>query len=93
MNTDTPETQAATYKSANGDGEEIPGADYVEANFALRLEQQRNDAMAKLNAANERIAKLEGIIRRAEVQFFQDGSDGSTAARMLTILNEAKNSK
>jgi cell division protein FtsB len=30
------------------------------------------------------------IINRASVQFFHDGTDGETAAKMLTVLNEAK---
>jgi uncharacterized protein YccT (UPF0319 family) len=36
------------------------------------------------------LARAHDIINRASVQFFHDGSDGETAAKMLTVLNEAK---
>jgi hypothetical protein len=35
-------------------------------------------------------AELHDIINRASTQFFHDGTDGETAAKMLTVLNEAK---
>jgi hypothetical protein len=37
-----------------------------------------------------KLARLHSVIERASVQFFHDGTDGETAARMLTVLNEAK---
>jgi len=36
------------------------------------------------------IERLRSIIRRAEVKFFEDGSDRTAAANMLTVLHEAK---
>ena len=43
------------------------------------------------NAEAKEIQRLNGIIRRASVRFFEDGtSDGETAAAMLKILDEAK---
>lgn len=39
----------------------------------------------------EELGRLNEIIRRASVRFFEDGtSDGETAAAMLRILDEAK---
>jgi hypothetical protein len=35
-------------------------------------------------------AELHDIINRASTQFFHDGTDGETASKMLTVLNEAK---
>jgi hypothetical protein len=40
--------------------------------------------------AEAELARAHDIINRASVQFFHDGSDGETAAKMLTVLNEAK---
>lgn len=40
----------------------------------------------ELNAANERIKRLESAIDRASKRFFDDGSDGKVAAEMLTIM-------
>ena len=37
-----------------------------------------------------KIDRLNRVIERASVQFFHDGTDGETAAKMLTVLNEAK---
>lgn len=42
------------------------------------------------DTAEKEIQRLNGIIRRASVRFFNDGSDGETAAAMLKILDEAK---
>jgi hypothetical protein len=36
------------------------------------------------------VNRLRDIIRRAEVKFFEDGSDRTAAANMLTVLHEAK---
>jgi hypothetical protein len=44
----------------------------------------------ELNAANERIKRLEDIINRAACAFFRDGSDGQVASGMLTILEEVR---
>ena len=51
-----------------------------------RLERQ-------LNAANDRIKRLEDRIRRASIAFFEDGSDASVASGMLAILEEERGKK
>lgn len=38
------------------------------------------------------LKRLRDIIHRADVQFFHDGPDGETAAKMLEVLNEADKS-
>jgi len=48
------------------------------------------DIERELNAANERIQRLEDIISRAAYTFFRDGSDGQVASGMLTILEEVR---
>jgi hypothetical protein len=45
---------------------------------------------AELTRLRAEVERLTDIINRASVQFFHDGSDGETAAKMLTVLNEAK---
>lgn len=47
----------------------------------------------ELNAANERIKRLEDIIDRAANRFFADGPDGKIATEMLKILEEVRESK
>ena len=54
--------------------------------FARQLERE-------LNAANDRIKRLENIIFRASTSFFEDGSDRVVAVAMLMILDEAKEAK
>ena len=56
------------------------------------LEQARLLGMSGEREADllGKIARLNRVIERASVQFFHDGSDGETAAKMLTVLNEAK---
>ncbi len=41
----------------------------------------------------ERIKRLEDIIKRAGYKFFEDGTDGRIAVNMLTILDEAREAK
>jgi hypothetical protein len=55
------------------------GVEIVFREFAQELERE-------LNAANERIKRLESAIDRASNRFFTDGSDGKVAAEMLTIM-------
>ena len=50
---------------------------------ALKAEAERDLLRAEVERCND-------IINRASVQFFHDGTDGETAAKMLTVLNEAK---
>ena len=54
--------------------------------FARQLERE-------LNAASDRIKRLENIIFRASTSFFEDGSDRVVAVAMLMILDEAKEAK
>jgi hypothetical protein len=45
---------------------------------------------ARSERAEAEVGRLIDIINRSSVQFFHDGTDGETAAKMLTVLNEAK---
>jgi transposase-like protein len=47
------------------------------------LTAERDELRAEVERCND-------IINRASVQFFHDGTDGETAAKMLKVLNEAK---
>jgi hypothetical protein len=58
----------------------------VAAEMSQEREHNANEA-SRLRAEMER---RNDIINRASLQFFHDGSDGETAAKMLTVLNEAK---
>ena len=53
-------------------------------------ERLRFGADADRRRLRAEVERLNDIINRASVQFFHDGSDGETAAKMLTVLNEAK---
>lgn len=76
---DTPRTDEAwMYDSDN--------IKTVGVDFAIQLERE-------LNAANDRIKRLENIIFRASTSFFEDGSDRVVAVAMLMILDEAKEAK
>ena len=44
----------------------------------------------KLEAANDRIKRLEDRIHRAAMAFFRDGSNGQAASGMLAILEEER---
>ena len=57
-------------------------AECAEAELAA-LTAERDLLRAEVERCND-------IINRASVQFFHDGTDGETAAKMLTVLNEAK---
>lgn len=57
----TPETDEAIYTSARYDGEEIPGFDYVEADFAKCLEQERDEAREAAALVPELVAALEAM--------------------------------
>jgi len=50
---------------------------------AMKAEAERDLLRAEVERCND-------IINRASVQFFHDGTDRETAAKMLTVLNEAK---
>jgi hypothetical protein len=81
-------------RDPNGTIWEQAAKDYARAEKAEAecLEQAR-----LLGKSGEREADLLGklerlnrVIERASVQFFHEGTDGETAAKMLTVLNEAK---
>jgi hypothetical protein len=74
----TPRTDEATYP-ADCLGKTL----VVNRNCAVALETELAHLRAEVERRND-------IINRASVQFFHDGSDGETAAKMLTVLNEAK---
>jgi len=59
------------------------GTGRVSVDFARRLERE-------LNAANDRIKRLEDRIHRASMAYFRDGSDGQVASQMLQILEEER---
>jgi len=77
---DTPRTDAEEYESQD---EPITKLGSVDAEFARTLERE-------LNAANERIKRLETIISRAINKFFRHGSNGTAASGMLDILGEVR---
>jgi hypothetical protein len=61
----------------------------------LRAELERTDVIYQRACEVEHqlraeVERCNDIINRASVQFFHDGTDGETAAKMLTVLNEAK---
>jgi hypothetical protein len=66
----------------------------VEFEKIILLAAQAADRNVELRRRAEKaeaeLARAHDIINRASVQFFHDGSDGETAAKMLTVLNEAK---
>jgi hypothetical protein len=51
---------------------------------------QRDAAVAERDQLRAEVERLNDIINRAGVQFFHDGTDGQTAEKMLTVLNETK---
>jgi hypothetical protein len=54
------------------------------------VQKWADDYTAELTRLRAEVERWNDIINRASVQFFHDGSDGETAAKMLTVLNEAK---
>jgi hypothetical protein len=57
------------------------------ANAIIRQQQLLDEENLRLQ---ERIKRLEDIIKRASNEFFRDGSDGKAANGMLTILEEVR---
>ena len=55
-----------------------------------RAERAEAELAAERDQLRAEVERRNDIINRASVQFFHDGSDGETAAKMLTVLNEAK---
>ena len=76
MISDTPRTDAAYFKQ---------GATMYDLANEMKLVKR------ELNAANQRIKRLEIIISRAKNRFFRDGSNGQVATGMLAILEEERN--
>jgi cell division protein FtsB len=54
------------------------------------LEAELTALAAERDQLRAEVDRLSDIINRAGVQFFHDGTDGQTAAKMLTVLNETK---
>jgi hypothetical protein len=54
------------------------------------LEAELTALAAERDQLRTEVDRLNDIINRAGVQFFHDGTDGQTAAKMLTVLNETK---
>jgi transposase-like protein len=58
--------------------------------FAQQLERELTALTAERDELRAEVERCNDIINRASVQFFHDGTDGETAAKMLTVLNEEK---
>ena len=54
-----------------------------DVSHVARIAKERDDAL-------ERVKRLERIVNEAKIAFFSDGTDKSTAADMLFILNQSK---
>jgi hypothetical protein len=46
--------------------------------------------LAERDQLRAEVERCNDIINRASVQFFHDGADGETAAKILRVINEAK---
>jgi hypothetical protein len=57
---------------------------------AATMSQEREHNANEASRLRAEVERLNDIINRAGVQFFHDGTDGQTAAKMLTVLNETK---
>jgi hypothetical protein len=57
---------------------------------AAEMSQEREHNANEASRLRAEVERLNDIINRASTQFFHDGTDGETAAKMLTVLNEAK---
>jgi hypothetical protein len=57
---------------------------------AAQMSEEREHNANEAALSRAEVERRNDIINRASVQFFHDGSDGETAAKMLTVLNEAK---
>jgi hypothetical protein len=85
MSTSTPRTDAATYPA------DCLGKTLVTNRDCSRaLETELVTLTAERDLLRAEVERCNDIINRASVQFFHDGTDGETAAKMLTVLNEAK---
>jgi transposase-like protein len=84
MSTPTPRTDAAVKLTF------AAGHNTVCPNFARTLETELTALAAERDELRSEVERCNDIINRASVQFFHDRTDGETAAKMLTVLNEAK---
>ena len=81
MVSDTPRTDSHNWHDGDYDDPLHAFAD-----FAKQLERE-------LNAANERIKRLEDRIHRVSNVFFADASDKHASVQMLQILEEERGKK
>jgi DNA repair exonuclease SbcCD ATPase subunit len=85
MNTPTPRTDAATYPA------DCLGKTLVTNRDCSRaLETELTALTTERDQLRDEVERCNDIINRASTQFFHNGTDGETAAKMLTVLNEAK---
>jgi hypothetical protein len=76
---DTPRTDNAEY--------------FIDCDRGITCSGLSRQLERELNAANDRIKRLEDRIHRASMAFFRDGSDASVASGMLSILEEERGKK
>ena len=57
---------------------------------AATMTAEREHNANEAGRLRSEVERLNDIINRASVQFFRDGTDGETTAKMFTVLNEAK---
>jgi hypothetical protein len=62
----------------------------IAENWVEHHSKHADDLIGENVRLRAEVERWNDIINRASVQFFHDGSDGETAAKMLTVLNEAK---
>jgi hypothetical protein len=62
----------------------------IAENWVEHHSQHADDLIGENVRLRAEVERRNDIINRASVQFFHDGTDGETAAKMLTVLNEAK---
>lgn len=83
----TPETDEAIYTSERYDGEEILGFDYVEADFAKRLEQERDEAREQ---AAELLEALELLLDQFDLEIHNEYDGTGMLNSRLSEANHAR---
>jgi hypothetical protein len=89
---DTPRTDAAWAKTFQDDEDQCRAGNAATdmRDECATLERELAALTADRDQLRAEVERCNDIINRASVQFFHDGTDGETAAKMLTVLNEAK---